>query len=395
MKIQIGVMFGGESVEHEVSVISAMQAMAALDSDKYEVTPIYIAKNRQLYCSEALRKIETYKDLKTLVEVVPQVSLIKKEGKVWIEQVKSGFFKRSGKQLDVIIPVIHGTNGEDGTIQGYLEMLQIPYSGCDVVAAAVGQDKVIMKNILANENVPMCPWFWFYGHEFESDQVNIMNQVNQIGYPVILKPACLGSSVGICMANNDAELIAGVSEARQYDQKILVEKKITELREINCSVLGSCFEAKASVLEEVGKQDEILSYRDKYQGHNSTKGSKGMASTARIVPAPLSEEETKHIQALALKTFKVLGTSGVCRIDFMMDGSSNDIYVNEINTIPGSLAFYLWEASGINFSELMDALVNQAIDRQRRREKMIFSYDTNLLATYSSSGSKGSKGVKK
>lgn len=226
-----------------------------------------------------------------------------------------------------------------------------------------------------------------------------------------MKPACLGSSVGITIAHNDEEFIAGVEDARQYDNKIVVEQMVKNLREINCSVLGSCFDCQASVLEEVGKQDEIMSFKDKYLGQGATKsGSKGgakcgtksgdggMASAARIVPAPVDEATTEKIRNLAIETFKVLSASGVCRIDFMMDGDNGMIYVNEINTIPGSLAYYLWQPVGVSFTQLMDTLVSQAIDRQRRREKMIFSYETNLLASYSANknngGTKGTKGTK-
>lgn len=405
MKIRVGILFGGESVEHEVSIISAMQAMEALDSERYEAVPVYISKSRDFYCSPSLSDIKNYQDLDALIAKATKVVLVKKDQQVVIEPVKKGLFTKDLGTLDVIVPVMHGTNGEDGTIQGYLEMLKVPYAGCDVIAAAVGQDKAIMKNILENSGLPLCPWFWIYGHEFADQRQAVLERVHDLGYPVVLKPACLGSSVGITIAHSDAELIAGIEDARQYDNKIVIEQMVKNLREINCSVLGSCFDCRASVLEEVGRQDEIMSYKDKYLGSSSSKGSKapvkgdgqGMASAARIVPAPLDAETTEKIQQLALQTFKVLGASGVSRIDFMMNGETGDIYVNEINTIPGSLAYYLWEAAGVSFTELMDTLINQAIDRQRRREKMIFSYSTNLLSAYSANqtgGAKGTKGVK-
>lgn len=398
MKIKVAVLFGGESVEHEVSIISAKQAMEALDQEKYEVIPVYISKNRDFYCGEELKDLKNYKDMKALLERVPQVVLVKKNQKVWIEPVKKGFFTKPINSIDIAIPVVHGTNGEDGTLQGYLEMLKIPYVGCDVVGAAVGQDKVVMKHILQNSGIPNAPWFWLYGHEFDLNKVEYLKKAKKLGYPLVLKPACLGSSVGIVIAHNEEEFIAGIEEASQYDFKIVVEKMIENLREINCSVLGSCFGAKVGELEEVGKNDEILSFKDKYQG-NATKGtkqsgSKGMASTARIVPAPVTEEEAETIKELALKTFSALGSSGVCRIDFMMDSRTKEIVVNEINTIPGSLAYYLWSPVGVDFTQLMDELIKIALERFRKKEKMIFSYDTNLLESYSESGTKGSKGMK-
>lgn len=399
MKIKVAVFFGGESVEHEVSIISAKQAMEALDPDKYEIIPIYISKSRDFYCGEELRDLSQYKDMKALLTKVPQVTLVKRDQKVFIEPVKKGLFTKPINTIDIAIPVVHGTNGEDGTLQGYLEMLKLPYAGCDVISAAVGQDKVVMKHILENSNIPMTPWFWLYAHEFETRKEEYIKKANDLGYPLVLKPACLGSSVGIVIAHNEEEFVAGIDETGSFDFKVVVEKMVPNLREINASVLGSCFSAQVGELEEVAKNDEILSYKDKYQGGSKstkdTSGSKGMASTSRIVPAAVSEDETVKIKELALEVFKVLGSSGVCRIDFMMNGETHDIMVNEINTIPGSLAFYLWSPVGIDFTKLMDELVKIALDRHRRKEKMTFSYDTNLLENYSESGSKGSKGAKR
>ncbi len=390
MKINVAVIFGGESVEHEVSVISALQAMDALDQERYEVVPIYISKKRQLYSDASLRNIETYKDLNKLVETTDQVTMYKSHQQVFIEPIKKGLFSKSKKtQIDIAIPVIHGTNGEDGTIQGYLQMMNIPFSGCDVIAAGVGQDKVIMKHVLENSNIPMTKWTWVYGHEIEKEKQRVLEEVSKIGYPVIIKPACLGSSVGIEVAFNEKELILAIKSANQYDEKIVIEKMIENLKEINCSVLGDVYSCRASVLEEVAKADKILSYHDKYEGNGK---SKGMVSAKRIIPASIDEASTLNIQDLAVRTFKILGASGVCRIDFMIDEDTNEVFVNEINTIPGSLAFYLWKESNVDFPMLMQSLVDQAIARQRRHEKMVFSYDTNILKDFKSGGSKGAKG---
>lgn len=390
MKLKIGVLFGGTSVEHEVSIISAAQAMAALNTEKYDVIPIYLSKNHRLFSSEKLMEMETYKDLAKLEKTLTQVSLISKGHKYYLNPVNPSFFNKP-VEIDLVIPVVHGTHCEDGTVQGLFETVGIPYAGCDVIAAAIGQDKVIMKHVLENSGIPIVPWFWFYRYDFEQASSDTLRRAATLGYPLVVKPANLGSSVGITIAKNETELLDAIHEASRYDVKIVIEKAIVNLREVNCSVLGFDSEMRASVLEEVRKSDEILSYENKYSA-GSKSASKGMASAARIVPAPLSEAQSDEIRALALSTFKVLGASGVSRIDFLLDASDNQIYVNEINTIPGSLAFYLWEASGVDFSELMDLLVKQAIDRQRLREKMIFSYDTNLLATYKQ-GTKGSKGA--
>lgn len=397
MKIRVAVLFGGESVEHEVSIISASQAMNALNPEKYEVVPVYISKDRDFYSGPELRNVQTFTDMNTLKKNVPLVHLVKKDGKVVVEPLKKSFFKKTEEVvIDLAIPVMHGTNGEDGSIQGLLEMLKLPYAGCDVIAAGCGQDKSVMKHMLENSGLPLCPWTWIYGCDYDENKAEIKAKVAELGYPVVLKPACLGSSVGIVIAHNEDELDAAVEEAGQYDEKIVIEQMVQNLREINCSVLGDHFECRPSVLEEVTKGAEILDFKDKYLGSGKTKGAKsqGMASASRIVPAPISEEMTEEIQSLAVKTFKVLGSSGVCRIDFMINDAIGQVYVNEINTIPGSLAFYLWKEAGMSFTELMDALVKQAIDRQRRREKRITSFDSNILSNFSASSAKGVKGVK-
>lgn len=400
MKLNIAVFFGGESVEHEVSIISAHQAIEALDKNKYNVIPIYVSKERKLYVSDLLKDISNYKDLKHLISQCTQVSITSEDNRVVIRPVKPSLFgpKELGT-IDVAIPVMHGTNGEDGTIQGFFEMLKVPYAGCDLYGAAIGQDKVLQKNVLNDNNLPITNWFWVYGSEMDTHQSEILDKVHRLIYPVIIKPARTGSSVGISIAHNDEEYLACFDEARQYDEKIITEKVVKPMREINCSVVGDSYSCVASILEEVSSvsQDELLSFSDKYLGGSKSaksEGSKGMASTARIVPAPLTDEQTRLIQQLAKETFRVLGTSGVCRIDFLMDADTKKVYVNEINTIPGSLAFYLWKAAGVSFSELMDKLVELALDRERRRSKMTFSYETNILSNFSASSAKGSKGSK-
>ena len=400
MKLNIAVFFGGESVEHEVSIISAHQAIEALDKNKYNVIPVYVSKERKLYVSDLLKDMSNYKDLKHLISQCTQVSITSEDNRVVIRPVKPSLFgpKELGT-IDVAIPVMHGTNGEDGTIQGFFEMLKVPYAGCDLYGAAIGQDKVLQKNVLNDNNLPITNWFWVYGSEMDTRQSEILDKVHRLIYPVIIKPARTGSSVGISIAHNDEEYLACFDEARQYDEKIITEKVVKPMREINCSVVGDSYSCVASVLEEVSSvsQDELLSFSDKYLGggkSSKSEGSKGMASTARIVPAPLTDEQTRLVQQLAKETFRVLGTSGVCRIDFLMDADTKKVYVNEINTIPGSLAFYLWQAAGVSFSALMDKLVELALDRERRRSKMTFSYETNILSNFSASSAKGSKGSK-
>jgi D-alanine-D-alanine ligase len=380
--VNVCVLFGGDSVEHEISIISAQQAMAALDRSKYTVVPLYLAKNKQFYSGEALTDIATFRDLDALITKHSPVSVIREHHKVFLKTA-SLFSKKT--EIDVVIPVVHGTHCEDGSIAGFLETLGIPYTGCDVLGGAVGQDKVVMKQILSHAGLPLVPWFWFMASEAASDLTKIKAQALGLGYPVVVKPANLGSSVGITLVHTPEALEAAIETAIQYDVKVLIEKGVHPLREINVSVLGYLDQREASVPEEVMKGDAILSYDNKYKGSSK---SKGMASANRQCPAQLSPELTAHIQDLAKATFRELGSAGVARIDFLMNAETNAVYVNEINTIPGSLSFYLWEASGKPFAKLMDELVEIAVKRSRTRQKLIFSYSTNVLSAYKPGGKK-------
>lgn len=390
MKINIGVFFGGESVEHEISIISAVQTMHAIDDTLYQVIPIYMAKDRLFYTGDALTNIESYKDMKSLLKGLKRVLIVQQDNEVYVEGYPKTMLKNYRERIDVAFPVVHGTNGEDGSLQGMFELLGVPYVGCDVKAAAVGQDKVFMKNILRDAKIPMAPFIWFFKHEYIQNPDGCIEQTKSLSFPMVVKPASLGSSVGITFVKDESELRSGIEQAMRYDQKILVEQAITPLVEINCSVLGDIESATPGVLEQVAASESLLSYEDKYLS-NQKGGAQGMASTTRLIPAPLDESKRIEIENLALKTFRVLNSSGVCRIDFLMNQVTKEVYVNEINTIPGSLAFYLWEPKGVDFTELTRRLIALAIKRQQTRESMTFTFDTNVLQSNGLSGQKGKK----
>lgn len=384
MKLTIGVMYGAESVEHEISIISAIQAMEAIDKSRYDVLPIYISKEKHMYTGKELRELSSYKDIPQLIKSCIPIQLVRINNQVVCRSIKTNIFFKP-KNIDLMIPIVHGSNSEDGTVAGFCKMLGVPYVGSDVIAAAVGQDKIFFKHILENSTLPVVPWFWFYSKNFEKNKNGILDKAKDLGYPLVIKPATLGSSIGIMIATDEKSCVQAIEAAMMYDRKILVEKKIETMQEINCSVLDDKGTYRASPLEEVAKSDEILSYHDKYEGGDK---SKGMVSTSRIIPADISEELTKKIQGLALQTSEVIGVSGVVRIDFLYDSSNDVVYVNEINTIPGSLSFYLWKEAGIEFERLMDILIESAIARLRDQERMIYSYDTNLLASFKKGGLK-------
>lgn len=393
MKINIGVIYGGETVEHEVSVISALQAMNNLNEDKYDIVPIYISKDRIWYTGHMLRDIEFYKEFEDEKKYATKVMLYKK-GKTFLLQRTTGLFRKDITDLDVILPVVHGNNVEDGSLAGLLDSIGIPYVGSHVLGGALGQDKVVMKQVMESVNLPIVPYTWFYDSEYLDNKENILKEIKKIGYPVIVKPATLGSSIGIEVAKNEKDIESKIEDAMEYDTKIVVEKVIENLTEVNASVLGNYEYQKVSPLEEVMGEDEILSFADKYLGNAKSKGtaSKGMASTSRIVPARISEKLTKEIQDTAKQVFKVLNLSGVCRVDFLIDNKENKFYVNEPNTCPGSLSFYLWKEAGMKYSELLDEMVSIAIKEYKHKNQKTMSFKSSIFDGFN--GSKGLKGMK-
>lgn len=393
MKIKIGVIYGGETVEHEVSVISALQAMNNLNEDKYDIVPIYISKDRIWYTGHMLRDIEFYKEFEDEKKYATKVMLYKK-GKTFLLQRTTGLFRKDITDLDVILPVVHGNNVEDGSLAGLLDSIGIPYIGSHVLGGALGQDKVVMKQVMESVNLPIVPYTWFYDCEYLDNKENILKEIKKIGYPVIVKPATLGSSIGIEVAKNEKDIESKIEDAMEYDTKIVVEKVIENLTEVNASVLGNYEYQKVSPLEEVMGEDEILSFADKYLGNAKSKGtaSKGMASTSRIVPARISEKLTKEIQDTAKQVFKALNLSGVCRVDFLIDNKENKFYVNEPNTCPGSLSFYLWKEAGMKYSELLDEMVSIAIKEYKHKNQKTMSFKSSIFDGFN--GSKGLKGMK-
>lgn len=399
MKIRVGVIFGGESVEHEVSIISAIQAMNKMDTSKYDIIPIYITKDRKWYTGEMLKEIENYSDPTLIEKYAKQVVLYESKGR-FILQNKNGL-KRVVKEIDIAFPIVHGTNVEDGVLQGYLQSIGIPFVGSNVYASVVGQDKLFMKEIFEHEKLPICDYTWFYDTEYEEDNNKVIAKVNELGYPVIVKPATLGSSVGIKTAHNDEELRNAIEDAIRYDNKIIVEKLVENLMEVNISVLGNYESQSVSAIEQVMPSKDFLTYEDKYIGSGKVKGklgakfksSKGMVSASRVVPANIDESLKKEVEEVAVKAFKALGSSGVVRIDFLVDKNTNKPYINEINSIPGSLAFYLWEPIGKEYTDLLDDMINIGIRDYKKRINKTHSFNTNILKGFTELGGiKGAKG---
>lgn len=405
MRIKVGVIFGGETVEHEVSIISAIQAMNKIDEEKYEIVPIYITKDREWYTGEMLRDIEVYQDFNLIKKYSSNVVLYYKNGS-YVLQKKKGLFKSIVKEIDIAFPIVHGTNVEDGVLQGYLQTIGIPYVGPNVYAAVVGQDKAFMKDVWASANLPIKNYTWFYDFDYRQDPDAIVKKISKLKYPVIVKPATTGSSVGISVCDKEEKVREAIDEAVQYDTKIVVEEVVEDLKEVNIAVMGNYEHQKVSEIEEVLSGNKFLTFTDKYIGNGKGKmkgkmsgpvkgASKGMASTNRKLPAELDDETRKEVERVATEAFKVLGSSGNSRIDFLIDRKDNKVYLNEINSIPGSLAFYLWDAKDINFTKVLDDMINIGIKDYKKRVSKTHSFESNILQGFASNGGvKGAKGVK-
>ena len=398
MKTNVAVFFGCRSVEHEVSIISAVQAMRAVNREKYDVTPVYVTKDGSMYTGDALFEIENFRDIPALLKQTHPVTFIRENGRAVMRFLDNRTFKKNpDREIDVCFPVVHGTNCEDGTMAGLFEFLGVPYVGCDIISAAVGMDKKVFKDVLKAHGLPVLDCVCFTSREYRLEKETVFEKIKtEIGFPLIIKPVNLGSSVGISKVETESELEEAADLAVSFSDTVLAEKAVSNLREINCSVLGDRDECSASVCEEPFMTDRILSYADKYEGGKGGKQdgpSKGMASLGRKIPADITKKKAVEIADLSCRIFKAIGASGVVRIDYLMDGKTGDVYANEINTIPGSLAFYLWEATGLKYSDMIDRLIELAFKRERKRENLTYTIDTNILSGVSF-GSKGAKGGK-
>ncbi len=389
MKTNVGVVFGGRSVENEISVITANQAMAAMDREKYDITPIYITKEGKWYTGDALFNVANYRDIKKLATMCEEVYMKPIYGDTNLYRTKKGLFQKDVvTKLDVIMPALHGTNCEDGTFQGVMEFSGIPYTGCNTLASANGMDKITMKMILKECGIPVIDYCWFSDKEWADKQEETVAAVEKkLGYPVIVKPANSGSSVGIRAAHNREEFLDAVDYAISFTSRVIIEKYVQKLKEVNCAVLGNYYECQPSVCEVPVRSGEILSYQDKYM-NGGGKQSQGMQSTVREIPANLPKESTDFIQKAACDTFRALSCDGVARIDFIIDEATSEIFVNEINTIPGSLSFYLWEYSGINFTALIDKLIEIAFRRKQDAGFKAVNYGENIFAAQGTGGAK-------
>jgi D-alanine-D-alanine ligase len=385
----VAVLFGGRSVEHEVSVITGHQIMDALKAAGHRVLPIYLTKEGEWYAGESLHNLKLYTDPAgepTSVTGVARVSLSPDRS---IRQlivhpgVRQGLFRKLPQLwAEVFFPCLHGSFGEDGSLQGLFELADVPYVGAGVAASALSMDKALTKVVCRSVGIPVLDWLVLSRADWHHEAARVIERIESAcAYPVIVKPVCLGSSIGVKRCHNRATLREAVATALILDDRVLVETALTDFIEINCAVMGP--PEQASVCEQPVTQEAILSFDAKYKrggkGSKHAKTPDGMVSLERIIPAPISADLAQRVQRLATQVFRVIGAAGTSRIDFLYQSDRETLYLNEINSIPGSLAFYLWEATGLPFDELVDKLITIAMQRHQERSQTQFSFEVNLL----------------
>jgi D-alanine-D-alanine ligase len=369
-KIRVGVIFGGRSGEHEVSLVSAQSVMNAMDEEKYEIVPIGITKEGRWLASGDPMKALTSGD----VDVSQPAALLGDSSRrdlVRLEETEQAIKATRLAELDVIFPVLHGPYGEDGTVQGLLELMGIPYVSAGVVASAVGMDKAVFKDVMQAHDLPIADYVMIKRKEWEADPEGVLDRAEAaLGYPVFTKPANLGSSVGISKCHDRAGLADGLADAARYDRKLLVEAAVPAVREIEVSVLGND-DPIASAPGEIIPSREFYSYEAKYIDE-------GDEASGLLIPAPLSPEMTERVRDLAVRAYMAIDCAGMARVDLMLSGETGNLYVNELNTIPGftHISMYpkLWEASGLSYPELIDRLIELALERYRDKERSEVSY---------------------
>lgn len=370
MKLSIGVIFGGRSLEHDLSVLTAIQAMDNIDKERYEVVPIYITKDLTFYSGGMLRYIDSYKDFRLIDRYATKVNLINKNGKFILQT--TGLIKRVYKEIHLAFPMVHGKYTEDGSIVGYLETLGIPIVGSDIYSSSLCQDKVFTKEVLNGNDIPVVDYVYFSDSDYKLDKEDIFKKIEELSYPLIIKPARLGSGIGIEIVNRKEELESSIEKAMKNDERVLVEEYIADRREFNMAVLLSKGKLIGSVIEEIIK-DEPCNYYDKYRKDNEDDTFK------RIFPADISKTLTEEIEKTSKKTYKVLALFGVARIDYVYDNKKKKLYVNEVNTIPNFFSHHLFDDKNIDYRELLGIMIKEAIDKIHKENDMVKDIEDNLF----------------
>ena len=385
MKLNVGVIFGGKSVEHEVSILTAVQAMQNIDKNKYEIIPIYITKELEWYSGGCLKFIETFKEPELIKRYAKKVNLIAKDGRYILQT--NGFIKREVGELHLAFPIVHGANAEDGSVQGYLNLIGIPYVGSNIYSSALSQDKVFMKQVMKANNIPITNFVWFGERFYRNKKEELFKQIDALKYPLIIKPATLGSSVGIEEITRKEVMDSTIEKTLQYDNKVILEEKIEDLIEYHCAVLLTESGNITSEIEEIKSNKSVIEYGDKFLNdeNNEENGIK------RTCPANISEKLRKEIETYSLAVFKMLNMRGTARIDFLFDNKNKKLYVDEVNSIPWCFAHHLWEARNITYQELLNIMLKDAIDIAIKNQERTLTIDSDIISKMNSNKIKGMK----
>lgn len=372
----LAIFYGGKSSEHDISIITAIQVINNLDTKKYDIVPIYIDYNN------CWQEVYNYKTIYNYAKGV-KVKYFLATGffdKYLLRKTKFGF--KIYKKIDVAINCCHGLNGEDGTLAGVLQLNNIPLVGSGVLPSAIGMDKVVMKDVFKQNNLPICKYEWFFKEDYEKDKFEILNKIEQnLKYPIIVKPANLGSSIGINISKNIDDLQKNIKIALNFDEKVILEEVVPNLREINCSCLGNKKTCEVSVLEEPKNWQTFLDFDEKYLNFEKNK---------KVIDIKIGKGLDEKIFDYSKRIFKIFGCSGVVRIDFMLDNKNKKLFVNEINTIPGSYSSYLWKHK-YSFKNLMDKLIELAEAEYLYKTAYKYTYKSNVLENYNKSNKVGLK----
>ena len=375
--MKIGVFFGSRSPEHDVSIITAQLIISGLKKLNYEVFPVYISKNGQWFAGEEFGNIDFFKerdfeeDIKSLkfsLDLTSQNKIILK---------KDSLFGGKKLEIDLAFPAFHGQNGEDGTIQGLFELLNVPYVGCDVASSAITIDKVLTKLMYENFNIPTSKFHYFTSYDWSLSKESILERIEtELKYPIFVKPARLGSSIGITKVKSKEDLEFAIEVALHYDQKVLVEEGIQNLKDLTIAVIGNN-DLITSEIQESSFSNEFFSYEEKYINEGGAQ--LGNAEKRIIIPAQIESELTEKIKVSAKEIYKIMGCSGIARIDYLYDTSTKEFYANEVNTLPGTLYHHLWKESGINFSSLLSKLIEYAEERYDKKQRLSFTFESEIL----------------
>ncbi len=387
-KINVLVLFGGRSPEHEISIISGIQVLHALSAEKYHPIPVYVNKDGEwILGDKEFYNVDVFKNQQKLSRYPKVVLLPDATRKTLCERPGAmTFFKSLLKdEIDVIFPVFHGGVGENGGMQGLFELTGIPYVGCDTQASSIAMDKVVSKQVAASVGIPVLAGNWLNKSEWTKNRISALKYVMQgLSYPVFVKPVHLGSSIAIGKAEKKQELEDALEVAFHYETKVMVESALKNPTDVNISLTGNYPPYEFSVTEQPMKTGKLLSFEDKYIAGNK---SQGMAGSKRIMPAQIKKTTEDKIKDYATKFFNEIGGSGISRIDFLISADETKVYFNEINPMPGSVAFYLWKEAGVNFTKLTDTLISLALEKHKEKLKLTTTFKSNALSGFS--GAKG------